>query len=78
MRLENVYTVEVTHPNTMHLRKFFAFTEKDEALAETRTWEDSIYEVSVKENGEDIAVGGVDSDLADTLEEAGVKVLWRD
>jgi len=78
MKLEKVYTIEIIHPNTMQLRKFFAFTEKEEALTEARTWEDSIYEVAVKENGEDIAVGGVDSDPADALEEAGVEVLWRD
>jgi hypothetical protein len=78
MKLEKVYIIEIIHPNTMQLRKFFAFTEKEEALAEARTWEDSIYEVAVKENGEEIAVGGIDSDPADALEEAGVKVLWRD
>jgi hypothetical protein len=78
MRLEKVYTIEITHPNTMQLSKFIAFTEKDEALAEARTWEDSIYEVSVKENGEDIAVGGIDSDPADALEGSGIEILWLD
>jgi hypothetical protein len=78
MMLVNVYTVEINHPNTMKLKKFFAFTKKDEALAEARIWEDSIHEVSVKENGYDIAIGGVDSDPADILEEAGIEVLWRD
>ena len=78
MRLEKIYTVEVVHPNTLQLKRFFAFTEKAEALAEARTWEDSIYEVTVSENGEAIAVGGVDSDPADALEDAGVQILWRD
>lgn len=78
MKLEKVYTIEIIHPNTMQLRKFFAFTEKEETLTEARMWEDSIYEVVVKENGEEIAVGGIDSDPADALEEAGVEVLWRD
>jgi hypothetical protein len=76
--LVNVYTVEINHPNTMQLKKFFAFTEKDEALAEARAWEDSIYEVSVKENGIDIAVGGIDSDTVDTLEGSGIEILWLD
>lgn len=78
MKIEKVYTVEIIHPNTMQLREFSAFTEKDEALAEARTWEDSIYEVSVKENGEDIAVGGIDSDPADALEGFGIEILWLD
>ncbi len=77
MKLENIYTIEITHPNTMQLIRFFAFTEKEEALTEARTWEDSIYEVAVKENGEEIAVGGIDSDLANALEEASIEVLWR-
>lgn len=77
MKLENVYTIEVTYPNTMRLTKFFAFTEKEAALTEARGWEDSIYEISVKENGEEIAVGGVDSDPANALEEADVQILWR-
>jgi len=78
MRFEKIYSVEVTHPNTMQLKQFFAFSEKDEALLEARKWEDSIYEVSVKENGEDFAVGGIDIEPADALEESGIEILWFD
>ena len=78
MKIEEVYTVEIFHPNTMQLREFLAFTEKEEALNEARTWKDSIYEVAVKDNGEDIAVGGIDSEPADALEGSDIEILWLD
>jgi hypothetical protein len=77
MKLEKVYTTEIIHPNTMQLKGFFAFTEKEEALTEAKTLKNSMYEVAVKENGEDIAIGGVDSEPTDALEDAGIEVLWR-
>lgn len=82
MKVDEVVTVEVTHPNTSRLVDFAAFVGPG-AANEAKEWAkkehgEDIYEVDVKKNGLTIAVGGLDPEPSESLKEEGVEILWGD